>query len=204
MLAAAPEFRRIHETFHPKVLRYLTRLAGESEAEDLAQTVMLRVSEGLDKFRGEASLSTWIYRIATNAALDRLRRSGREQAEAQNTLRTVETQPEIDSDPESFPLETQSPSVEATAIREEMNTCIREFIARLPESYKTVMTLSELEGFTNAEIAEILEVSLDTVKIRLHRARERLRKELQAGCNFERDERNDFACDRKAHPDRAA
>jgi RNA polymerase sigma-70 factor (ECF subfamily) len=204
MFAAMPEFRRIHETFHPKVLRYLTRLVGESEAEDLAQTVMLKVSDGLPGFRGEASLSTWIYRIATNAALDRLRRSHPGQAEVQGTLQAVETEPGIDSDLESFPLEAHSPSVEATAIREEMNACVREFIARLPENYKTVMLLGELEGFKNAEIAEILEVSLDTVKIRLHRARERLRKELQAGCSFDRDERNEFACDRKPHADRAA
>jgi RNA polymerase sigma-70 factor (ECF subfamily) len=179
----------------------LTRLVGESEAEDLAQTVMLRVSEGLPSFRGEASLSTWIYRIATNAALDRLRRSGPGQAEVQEA---VQTESGIDSETESFPPEAQTPSVEATAIREEMNTCIREFIGRLPETYKTVMVLSELEGFTNAEIAEILEVSLDTVKIRLHRARERLRKDLEAGCSFDRDERDELACDRKPQADRAA
>lgn len=201
MFAATTEFRRIHETFHPKVLRYLTRLVGESESEDLAQTVMLKVSEGLAGFRGEASLSTWIYRIATNAALDRLRRSHPGQAEA---LQAGQTESGIDSDLESFPLEAHSPSAEATAIREEMSACVREFVERLPENYRTVMVLSELEGFRNAEIAEILEVSLDTVKIRLHRARERLRKELQAGCSFHRDERVEFACDRKPRADRAA
>jgi len=198
MLAAASEFRRIHETFHPKVLRYLTRLAGESEAEDLAQIVMLKVSEGLPSFRGEASLSTWIYRIATNAALDRLRRSEPKQAEVQEAFQAFQSEPGIDSELEGFPLEAQSPSVEATAIREEMNACIREFIGHLPDDYKTVMVLSELEGFKNAEIAGILEVSLDTVKIRLHRAREMLTKELEAGCNFDRDEGNELACDRKA------
>ena len=57
--------------------------------------------------------------------------------------------------------------------------------------------LSLMEGFQNSEIAEILGISLDTVKIRLHRARDRLRKELGTGCNFFRDERNEFACDRK-------
>jgi RNA polymerase sigma-70 factor (ECF subfamily) len=204
MFAAVSEFRRIHETFHPKVLRYLTRLVGESEAEDLAQTVMLRVSEGLPSFRGEASLSTWIYRIATNAALDTLRRSHPGQAEVQDALQAVQTEPGIDSEPESFPLEAHSPSAETTAIREEMSACVREFVFRLPETYRTVMVLSELEGFRNAEIAEILQVSLDTVKIRLHRARERLRKELQAGCSFDRDEPVEFACDRKPHADRAA
>jgi len=59
------------------------------------------------------------------------------------------------------------------------------------------MVLSELEGFKNDEIAAIVGISLDTVKIRLHRAREKLRKELNLGCNFHRDEEGELACDRK-------
>jgi RNA polymerase sigma-70 factor (ECF subfamily) len=89
------------------------------------------------------------------------------------------------------------PSAEAAAIRTEMNRCILEFVERLPEDYRIVMVLSEIEGFSNAEIADIIGVSLDTVKIRLHRARQKLRQELAAGCNFHRDEHNEFACDRK-------
>jgi RNA polymerase sigma-70 factor (ECF subfamily) len=106
------------------------------------------------------------------------------------------TEEELESEG-NVPPEAQTPSVEKAAVREEMNDCIREFIGRLPENYKTVMLLSELEGFKNDEIAAILGVSLDTVKIRLHRAREKLRKELQAGCNFYRDDCNELACDRK-------
>jgi RNA polymerase sigma-70 factor (ECF subfamily) len=202
MFAADSEFRRIHETFRPRVRRYLARLVGESHAEDLAQSVMLKVSEGLPGFRGEAGLSTWIYRIATNAALDDLRSSTRRQAKAQDTR--WGSLPEIESDDESLQPEAHSPSVEETVVREEMNACIRGFIEGLPENYRTVMVLGELEGFSNAEIAEILGVSLDTVKIRLHRARERLRKELQAGCSFHRDERNEFACDRNPQAEGSA
>jgi DNA-directed RNA polymerase specialized sigma24 family protein len=67
------EFQSIYDTFRPKILRYLTQLVGEDEAEDLTQTVMVKVSQGLLNFRGDCSLSTWIYRIATNTALDKLR-----------------------------------------------------------------------------------------------------------------------------------
>lgn len=185
--AANPEFQSVHDRFRPRVLRYLKRLVGEAEAEDLTQSVMLKVSEGLPGFRGDSSVSTWIYRIATNTALDRLRR------------KTVEPpgEPELESDETDVPPDAQAPSAEATAIREEMNACIREFIERLPENYKTVMVLSELEGFKNEEISAILGVSLDTVKIRLHRAREKLRSELEAGCSFHRDEGDELACDRK-------
>ena len=73
-----------------------------------------------------------------------------------------------------------------------------EFIDRLPETYKTIMVLSELQEFKNSEISGRYSVSASIPsKIRLHRARDRLRKELETGCNFYRDERNEFACDRK-------
>ena len=181
------DFQTVHDRFRSQVLRYLTRLVGETEAQDLTQSVMLKVSEGLSSFRGDSSLSTWIYRIATNTALDTLRRK------TSQPLGEVD----LEADETDVPEEAQTASTEKTAIREEMNACIREFIERLPQDYKTVMVLSELEGFQNAEIAAVLEISLDTVKIRLHRAREKLRKSLGNGCNFYRDECDELACDRK-------
>ncbi len=181
------DFKSLHDQFRPRVLRYLMRLVGETEAEDLTQAVMLRVTEGLPAFRGDSSVSTWIYRIATNMALDKLR---------QRRIQPVtDTGHEFDED--ELPPAAQIDSTETTAIREEMSACIGEFVARLPENYKTVVILSEIEGFKNDEIAAMLGLTLDTVKIRLHRAREKLRKELEAGCIFYRDEGAEFACDRK-------
>jgi RNA polymerase sigma-70 factor (ECF subfamily) len=181
------DFRSLHDEFRPRVLRYATRLVGEAEAEDVTQSVMLKVNQGLSGFRGDSSVSTWIYRIATNVALDKLR----------NKAIQPHAEPGDDFDEQDLPPAARTPSCEAVAIRAEMSACIHEFVARLPENYKTVMTLSELEGFTNGEIAAILGLTLDTVKIRLHRAREKLRKDLQAGCDFYRDESAEFACDRK-------
>lgn len=181
------DFKSLHDQFRPRVLRYVTRLVGEAEADDVTQSAMVKVNEGLAGFRGDSSVSTWIYRIATNVAMDKLRQRA--------TQPLTDTGYEFDED--NLPSAAQSPSVETTAIREEMSACISEFVARLPENYKTVMILSELEGFTNGEIATILGLTLDTVKIRLHRAREKLRNDLQAGCTFDRDERGEFACDRK-------
>jgi RNA polymerase sigma-70 factor, ECF subfamily len=197
MQSTAADFHTIYDAFRPRILRYLKRLVGPNEAEDLAQTVMLRVSESLPRFRGDAALSTWIYRIATNAALDRLRSASFR--DAQRLQRIAGTNGGADNESEDGAIlpEPQGPSAETTVIRDEMNACIREFIERLPENHKTVMILAELEGFKNSEIADILGISLDTVKIRLHRARGKLRQEFQAGCTFHRDERNEFACDRK-------
>ena len=78
-----------------------------------------------------------------------------------------------------------------------MNGCIREIIDSLPEAYRSVIVLGEIEGLKDAEIAEILGVTLRTAKMRLHRARTKLRGELKAACVFYRDERNELACDRK-------
>ena len=78
-----------------------------------------------------------------------------------------------------------------------MNTCIRSFIDDLPEDYREVLVLMDLEGFKQKEIAEILDISLENVKIRLHRGRVALRGELQTGCSFHRDEENELGCELK-------
>ena len=193
MSATVPDFHEVYAMFHPKILRYLSNLLGEDDAEDLAQIVFLKVHEGLKDFRGEAKLSTWIYRIATNAAADRARSASRREspytdadlfrmagAEEKNTW-TGEKAPAMDHE----------------LVRQEMTDCIRAIVEHLPENYRAVIVLSEFEGMKNGEIGEILGISLETVKIRLSRGRARLRKELQNQCTFYRDERNELACDRK-------
>ncbi len=69
-----PDLQEIHREFPPRVLRYLARVVGEAEAEDVTQEVFAKVAHALRAFRGESSLSTWIYRIATNTALDAMRK----------------------------------------------------------------------------------------------------------------------------------
>lgn len=179
------DFQTVYDEFHTRIRRYLERMIGPADCDDATQDVFAKVSVGLAQFRGEASLSTWIYRIATNAAYDRLRcRSSHPHADMP-----------IDDAP---PVEDRAPGVEQRLVRREMNDCIGAYIDRLPASYRSVVVLSEHEGLTNAEVAETLGVTLDTVKIRLHRARARLRKELGGGCDFYRDDRNEFACEPKA------
>lgn len=190
------DFHSIHAAYRPRLLRYLTRLVGAAEAEDLTQQVLLKLSENLGQFRGDSSVSTWIYRIATNAVLDQLRRARAQPLQGLACAATT-ADSDSDSDAEDAWAEASLPSVETGVIRQEMSQCVRDFVERLPDNYKSVIVLSELEGFKNSEIAEILGISLDTVKIRLHRAREKLRQDLATGCSFHRDERNEFACDRK-------
>jgi RNA polymerase sigma-70 factor, ECF subfamily len=191
------DFQKIYGTFQPKIHRYLTRLVGENEAEDLTQEVFVKVRQGLRNFRGKSQLSTWIYRIATNAGLDRLRSSSFQRMVQESLSNDSVIEGEIGIEDKDVWTGEKTPSVEQELIRKEMNECIRNFIEKLPENYRTILVLSELEGLKNHEIAKILRVSLDTVKIRLHRARAKLKEELQTHCSFYHDERNELACDLK-------
>jgi RNA polymerase sigma-70 factor, ECF subfamily len=187
-------FQQVYDEYRAKIFRYLARIVGHSEAEDLTQEVFVKVGRSLETFRGDSQLSTWIYRIATNAALDRLRQpSVRHGGEK---LLPVEAISEIKAD-EDIRTGELKPSTEQRLIHDEMNGCIQEIIQTLPEPYKCIIVLSELEGLKNGEVAEILGLTLQAAKVRLHRARVRLRKELDMACVFYRDERNEFACDRK-------
>lgn len=178
------DFDTVYAEYHSRIRRYLDRLIGPSDVDDVTQEVFTKISQALPRFRGESSLSTWIYCIATNAGYDRLR------------ARSAHGDADVSLDPEA-PVADPSPDTAQTLVRRQMNACIDDYVARLPVSYRSVVILSEHEGLTNAEIADALGVTLDTVKIRLHRARTRLRKELGGGCDFYRDDRNEFACEPK-------
>jgi RNA polymerase sigma-70 factor, ECF subfamily len=195
------DFQEIYSSFQPRIRGYLSRMLGKNEAEDLAQEVFIKVDKALKEFRGEARLSTWIYRIATNAALDRLRSSSFRQREKECVLGETSSQNEAEPEDRNVWTGEQKPDLEQQLIHREMNSCIREYVEQLPEDYRAALVLSEVEGFKNREIAEILGVSLDTVKIRLHRARARLKDSLESHCHFYLDERSELACDRKETED---
>ncbi|MEJ2695077.1 MAG: sigma-70 family RNA polymerase sigma factor [Candidatus Sulfobium sp.] len=187
-----PDFQNIYVSFSGKIRRYLARLVGEADFEDVTQEVFLKVNAGLDEFRGDSSLSTWIYRIATNAAVDHNRKSSTRLKEQR-----AEGHFPDDSMTEESTAVDPTPPQDRQLIRKEMSDCIRGIVDGLPENYRTVLILSDLEELKNDEIAEVLDISLQTVKIRLHRARLKLKKELEYHCSFYKDERNELACDRK-------
>ena len=191
-IAFDQEFQDIYQRFNEKIRRYLARIVGETEAEDLAQEVFIKVSRGLKDFRRESSLSTWIYKIATNTALDRVRA----RSLPREVLDTRQGNDEGEGEEEYVVTEDDKPSLEASLIKKEMHDCIRGMVEGLRENYRTVLILSDFAELTSSEIAGILGISSDTVKIRLHRARTRLRKELDAKCSLYRDERNELACER--------
>jgi len=186
-----PDFDEIYKEYRPKIKRYMARLTGEHEAEDLTQEVFVKVSRSLPGFKGESSLSTWIYKIATNTAMDRLKSPAYRQA-------GLETHVEEGlADDGVAALHDETPPVDSRLVKEQMSDCIRDVVDGLSPEYRTVIALSEINELKNAEIAGILGVSVDTVKIRLHRARAALKKKLEDKCSFYRDEQNEFSCEPK-------
>lgn len=190
--AATIAFEPLDREFRPKVLRYLTKLVGPQDAPDLTQITMLKASENLPRFRGDSSLSTWIYRIATNVAFDERRRP-RTATESLEAL--------LDDEGQEVPRVLQGDSAETCVARTEMSACVREFVGRLPAQYRAVLILSEIEGRSNLEIAAALGVSVEAAKIRLHRARASLRRELTQGCTVRTDSQSEVDCERRAADD---
>jgi len=166
------------------VLDYLIRYIGDpAVAEDLLQETLIRMNRGLARFEGRASIKTWAFSIASRVAADYLRHPERQ-------IRVVELE-EADAtvDPAS--------GVDERLVIGEMDACIRRTIDTLPDSYRTALILHDLEGLTAEQVAEIGECSLATAKIRIHRARQRLKDALANRCTFYRDEDAVFRCDQK-------
>jgi len=183
------DFEKIYQEYRPRIYRYLSHLTSEVDAPDLTQAVFLKVSTSLENFRGESSLATWIYRIATNTAHDFTQSSLARQREA-------EYLPEDSASLDEM-AHSDQPDAEKQYLRSEMNDCISGLVRKMPENYREVVMLSDLGELSNAEIAEVLGISVDTVKIRLHRGRKLLRGTMQGQCDLYHDERNELMCDRK-------
>jgi RNA polymerase sigma-70 factor (ECF subfamily) len=175
-------FEDVVEEFSGPLRRYLERLVGSrSTAEDLLQDTLLKIARALPNFEGRSSVKTWAFTIATRVATDHLRRP-------QNRGRMAE----IDETVQVVDAETDH-----KLVVDEMSNCMREVIDSLPEDYRTALVLHDLEGQTAAQVAEIVGCSVATAKIRIHRARRRLRQALDQECRFYRDGENVFRCDRK-------
>ncbi|UCH80255.1 MAG: sigma-70 family RNA polymerase sigma factor, partial [Nitrospiraceae bacterium] len=119
-------FQDIYSEYHQKILRYISKLVSNEEAEDITQEVFEKINRGLSGFKGESQLSTWIYRIATNASLDKLR--------SPSFKRTTEELIEEAEDRNAWTSHQKAP-VDQQLIRKEMSECVQEHIDKLPSDY---------------------------------------------------------------------
>ena len=156
----------------PALNRLLLRLLNnEQDAEDVLQETFLNAFRAIDSFEGRSSLSTWLYRIAYNAAMMRLRRPN---------APTVSVEETLNETPGYIPRQLFDWCClpEETYDSEEVQTELRRAIAAMPETLQTVFLLRELEGMSTEETAVTLDISPSAAKVRLHRARQWLRDTL--------------------------
>ena len=165
-------------------------LRNDSEAEDVMQDAYVRAYEHLDQFAGKARFSTWLTRIAVNEALARQRRGNRYQE--------LEPMSQSDGDPmDGFRSMALNPEQEAS--NSQIRRLLEEAVEKLPDVYRTVFMLRDIEEMSTTDTANVLEISEENVKVRLHRARALLRKSLYARAGMERKEAFNFQavrCDR--------
>jgi len=175
------------EQYRGAVTRYICHLVRDAaEAEDLAQEAFIRAHRQRGTLRDPAALESWLYRIATHVSIDRMR----QRAKAANW--------QVDERVEELPLaDWARPSPLTVIEQEEMSTCVQRYVARVSDGRKAVLLLHDSEGFTAKEIAQLLQLPLTTVKMRLHRARRQLQAALNNACKFGRDERGVLICEPK-------
>jgi len=168
-------FRILIERYEKGVYNLAYRmLKNREDAEDAAQEVFLKVFTYLRGFRGESSFATWLYRIATNGCINRIRRP--------KFLSFEELKKEFeDEEPSAEPpqLVDRSPLPEELAEQREIQQLLHRAIDELPDNYRLVITLRHLQGLSYKEIAETLDLPVGTVKTYLFRAKNILKAKLK-------------------------
>jgi len=169
------------DAFELLIRRHTSRLYGlcmgmmrnRADALDAMQDAFLNAYRRLDGFRGDAAFGSWIYRVAANACLMKLRKRRRRPEVP------LEIQAPFDGDGSwERPVEDLAPRVDAAYENKELGAAIESAVGELPEMYRAVFVLSDLQHLSMREIAETLDLSVPNVKTRLHRARLKLRESL--------------------------
>ncbi|REK59985.1 MAG: RNA polymerase sigma factor SigW [Thermobacillus sp.] len=166
-------FAEIVGLYQDKLYHMAFRMLGSrQEAEDVVQEAFLRVYRNLDRYDAGMKFSTWIYRIATNLCIDRLRKR-----KATYSLDAESTEHEGLDGYAVIPSDDRTP--ESEMLLSETQRIVRQAIDTLPAKYKSVMVLRYLHDLPLQEIGEVLDMPVTTVKTRVHRGREYLRKKLE-------------------------
>jgi len=159
-------FRRLVETYTPRVFALVRNLVrSQSEAEDVTQEVFFKVHRKLDSFREDSTFYTWLYRVSVNTAHDWIKKQRKERA--------IQVE-----DFGAMPLTDDTDGPDESLRRRDLREEIREAMSRLPDSFRTILVLRELEGLRYEEISSVLQISKGTVESRIFRARAKLKDEL--------------------------
>jgi RNA polymerase sigma-70 factor (ECF subfamily) len=162
-------FEALVVRYQRRVFRLACRLTSETDAPDVVQETFLQVYRNLSTFRGDAQFSTWIYRIATNAALMHRRARARRPAEPLDEfLPRFDADGRLDGTPDALRIASH---IDEILDRRELARKAQTAIDRLPDAYREAYVLRDLEELSTAEVAQVLGVKPDAVRQRVHRAR---------------------------------
>jgi RNA polymerase sigma-70 factor (ECF subfamily) len=175
------------EANYERIFRYVRGMVrDDDEAEDLTQEAFLRAHRERETVKDPGAMVSWVYRIATHVALDRLRQRASVAAHGATVDVAVADPPDL-----------VAPTLDLGVEQAEMSACVQRFLVDMPDTYRSAILLHDVHGLSGPEIAEVLDVPLPTVKIRLHRARLRLKESLEGGCHFSCDDRGVLVCEPK-------
>lgn len=169
------DFQNLVETLQEKVRSTCFRYVNNTDdADDIAQEVFIQVYESMSKFREEAQMSTWVYRIAVNKSLDFLRSKKRKKRFGQLTslFKSTAEDEEIIEIPS---YDTPEQQLEDKERKEVLDWAL----SKLPENQRTAIILSRYENFSNKEITKIMDLSLSAVEALMHRAKKNLKNQLK-------------------------
>ena len=170
----APEM--LVDTYGDRVYRLTYRITGSNEdAEEATQDALWTAARKIGSFKGESQFGSWLYRIAANAAYQKLRARRAKTRE----IAIDDVLPAFDNDGLHFePMDDWAPRVDDNAVNGELREVLEKAIAELPPDYRTALVMHDVEGMPNPDIAETLGISLPAVKSRVHRSRLFVRKKL--------------------------
>ena len=160
------EFFEIYDQYYQRVRNFiLSSVRDQWAADDLTQETFIRVQKNLHTLKDSSKLASWIFRIAHNLCLDHFR----------NLKRTSSHECELDEARDVF----KEAMVQKRLEQDEMSSCVQDVVRLLPESFRSVITLFDMAELSHREIADILDTTVENVKVRLHRARKELRALLE-------------------------
>ncbi|NNG02331.1 MAG: sigma-70 family RNA polymerase sigma factor [Desulfobacteraceae bacterium] len=183
MKEPAMDLYEIYDQYHDRVKSaILAKVRDVWTAEDLTQETFVRAFNNIAGLKDREKIAPWLLQIARNLCMDHFRRV--------SSLRGKACQQEAEAFPMFFPLEKEME-------KQQMSRCVQQQLRFLPETYRTVLWLFDVMGMSQKEIAGALDLSIENVKVRLHRARGKFKIILQERCIFEKDERDVLVCEPK-------
>lgn len=175
------DYYYIVEQYQDIVRRFITAtVKNQWVSDDLTQDTFIKAYMRMDSLKDASKIKSWLMRIAYNLCLDYFKTASKNNFYSWDSIEEV--------------LSSNILPMAKQLERDEMSQCIQDKMLLLPQSYRTIICLFDIAGLTHSEIAEVLEIKKCNVKVRLHRARTKMKEVLEEHCNFENDERTVLIC----------